>query len=306
MPDLGVKIGSLALKNPIMTASGTYGVGREYSDLIDINKLGAIVTTGITLESRSGNRSPRIVETPAGILNSIGLQNAGVEYFLKEEVPFLKTLKVPTIVNIAGRRLRDYEEITRRLNGKEGICGLEVNVSCPNVREGGLAFGTNPHLVYELTGRLRKITDLPLIVKLTPNVTDIGEIALSAQEAGADAVSLINTLLGMEIDVQKQKPILGNVYGGLSGPAIKPVALRMVYQVYKRITIPIIGMGGVISGEDVVAFLLAGASAVALGTVNFVNPQAPLEVLAYLKSYMRDHGFSSISELTGLAHEEGS
>ncbi len=305
MPDLGVKIGSLSLKNPIMTASGTYGVGREYSDLIDIKKLGAIVTTGITLEYRSGNRSPRIVETPAGILNSIGLQNAGVEHFLKEEIQFLKTLSVPTIVNIAGRRLRDYEEITRRLSDKEGISGLEVNVSCPNVREGGLAFGTNPRLVYELTSRLRKITDLPLIVKLTPNVTDIGEIALSAQEAGADAVSLINTLLGMEINVHKQKPVLGNVYGGLSGPAIRPVALRMVYQVYKRIRIPIIGMGGIISGEDVIAFLLAGASAVALGTVNFVNPQAPLEVLAYLKSYMRDYGFASIGELTGLAHKEG-
>lgn len=305
MIDLTTRIGSLVLKNPIMTASGTYGVGREYSKYIDLKELGALVTTGITLEYRPGNIPPRIVETPAGILNSIGLQNEGVEHFVSEDIPYLKSLKIPVIVNIAGRRLRDYEEIARRLSDKEGVDALEINVSCPNVREGGLAFGTNPRLVYELTARIRETTKLPIIVKLTPNVTDIGEVALQAQEAGADAVSLINTILGMEIDIEKKKPILGNIYGGLSGPAIRPIALRMVYQVYKRVKIPIIGMGGITSGQDAVAFLLAGAKAIALGTVNFINPKVPLEIIDYLKRYMDKHGFKDLSEMVGLAHREG-
>ncbi len=303
--DLTTKIGPITLDNPIFTASGTYGTGKEYSQYISLSQLGALVTKGVTLDYRSGNPYPRMVETPAGILNSIGLQNGGVDYFIKEEIPHLEKLSIPVIVNIAGRRLRDYEELARRLSEQPAVKGLEVNVSCPNVREGGLAFGTNPRLVYEITSRLRKITQLPLIVKLTPNVSDVGQIALSAQEGGADAVSLINTLLGMEVDIWKQKPILGNIFGGLSGPAVKPVALRMVYQVYQRIKIPIIGMGGITRGEDAVAFMLAGAKAIALGTVNFVNPKAPVQIKEFLLDYMEKQGICSVEELVGKAHRKG-
>ncbi len=303
-PKIQSRIGSLELNNPLLTASGTYGNGREYSNYIDLHCWGGLVTKGLTLESRSGNSGIIIVETAAGILNSIGLQNPGIEYFIKEELPFLEKLKIPVIVNIAGRRIRDYEELARRLDPFSTVSALEVNVSCPNVREGGLAFGTNPGLVYEITARLREITTKPLIIKLTPNVADVGEIAIQAEKAGADAVSLINTLMGMEIDVERQKPMLGNIVGGLSGPAVKPVALRMIYQVYRQIKIPIIGMGGITKGEDAVAFLLAGARAIALGTVNFVNPKAPLEIKNYLLDYMRRHNFSSLEEMVGLAHRE--
>ena len=298
-------IGNLELNTPLLPASGTYGNGREYSELVDLKNWGAMVTKGITLEPRSGNSGIRIIETPAGILNSIGLQNPGVEFFLKEEMPFLVNLGLPVIANIAGRRLRDYEELARRLSTHPGISGLEVNVSCPNVREGGLAFGTNPDLVFEITSRLRKITDLPLIIKLTPNVADVTAIASSAEAGGADAVSLINTVMGMEIDVEEQKPLLGNVVGGLSGPCVKPVALRMVYQVYRKVNIPVIGMGGITHGEDAIAFFLAGASAISLGTVNFVNPRAPKEINEYIEGYMRRKGIKEIKDLVGLAHREG-
>ncbi len=301
---LKTRIGSLEMNNPLLTASGTYGNGREYSSIIDLNCWGALVTKGLTLEPRAGNSGVRIVETPAGILNSIGLQNPGIEYFLREEVPFLEELEVPVIANIAGRRIRDYEELARRLDPISAVAALEVNVSCPNVREGGLAFGTNPDLVFEITSRLRKITAKPLIIKLTPNVASVGAIAVQAEKAGADAVSLINTLMGMEIDIERQKPMLGNIVGGLSGPAVKPVALRMVYQVFRQIKIPIIGMGGITKGEDAVAFLLAGARAVALGTVNFVNPQAPVEIKEYIGQYMQRHNFSNVEEMVGLAHQE--
>ncbi len=301
---LKTKIGSLQLNNPLLTASGTYGNGKEFSSFLDLHSWGGLVTKGLTLDSRTGNSGIRIVETPAGILNSIGLQNPGIEYFLREEIPFLEKLEIPVIANIAGRRIRDYEELARRLDPVPAVSALEVNVSCPNVREGGLAFGTNPALIYEITSRLRVITDKPLIIKLTPNVTDVGAIALQAEKAGADAVSLINTLLGMEIDIEQKKPLLGNVVGGLSGPAVRPVALRMIYQVYRQISIPIIGMGGITRGEDAVAFILAGARAVALGTVNFVNPRAPLEIREYILKYMERHNFSSLNSMVGLAHQE--
>jgi len=303
-PKLNTKIGSLNLENPLLTASGTYGNGREYSDLVDLKSWGGLVTKGLTLEPRSGNKGVRIVETPAGILNSIGLQNPGIEYFVREEIPFLEKQEIPVIVNIAGRRIRDYEELTRRLDPFPCISAFEVNVSCPNVREGGLAFGTNPGLVYEITSRLREVTQKPLIIKLTPNVADVGAIAIQAEKAGADAVSLINTLMGMEIDIETCRPLLGNTVGGLSGPAVKPVALRMVYQVYRQVKIPIIGMGGITKGEDAVAFLLAGARAIALGTVNFVNPKAPLEIKEFIFDYMKRHNFSSLENMVGVAHQE--
>lgn len=302
--DLSTDLGGLTLKNPVLTASGTYGCGREYSEYLDLKELGALTTKGVTLEAREGNPPPRMVETPAGILNSIGLQNPGLEYFIRQEMPYLRSLGIPIVVNIAGRRLRDYEELTRRLSDQEGISALEINVSCPNVREGGLAFGTNPRLVFDLTMRLRKITSLPLIVKLTPNVTQIQSIARAAEEGGASAISLINTVLGMEIDIHAQKPVLGNSMGGLSGPAIRPIALRMVYQVYKEVQIPIIGMGGIMDGKDAVAFLLAGASAVAIGTANFVDPQVPLKIKTYIEEYLKDHTMNGLWQIIGLIHKE--
>lgn len=305
MTDLSVSLGPLKLNNPVMTASGTYGNGREYSQYIDLKELGALVSKGITLEERRGNSQPRIVEKVGGIINSIGLQNPGLEYFIRHEVPFLNQLKIPLIVNIAGRRFRDYEELTRRLNVIDCVSALEVNVSCPNVREGGLAFGTNPQLVEDLTRRLRKITTKALIIKLTPNVTDITAIAKAAQRGGADGVSLINTLLAMEIDTEKQKPVLGNGLGGLSGPAVMPVALRMVYQVYQAVKIPIIGMGGIMNGRDAVAFMLAGASAIAIGTANFIDPQTPVKVKKYLKEYCQRHNISAAELLIGKAHKGG-
>ena len=296
--DLKVKLGRLELKNPVITASGTFGFGREYGQFYNINQLGAIVTKGITLKPKAGNPSPRIVETSAGILNSVGLENPGIDRFIEEELPYLEELRVPVIVNISGNTVEDYAVLVQHLRGFK-IAAVEVNISCPNVKKGGLNFGTQPDSVYQVTKAVRENWDKTLIIKLTPNVTSMKEIALAAQEAGADVLSLINTLLAMEIDIHKRKPILGNIMGGLSGPAVLPVALRMVYQVAQAVKIPMIGMGGIMTGEDAIKFLLAGASAISIGTGNFIDPMCPLKVLKAIEEYMERYRLKSIKEIVG-------
>ncbi|MBU0599504.1 dihydroorotate dehydrogenase [bacterium] len=297
--DLRVNIGGIELKNPVMVASGTFGYGQEYSSLVDLNKIGAIVVKGITLEPQKGNLPPRIVETPSGMLNSIGLQNVGVERFIKEKMPFLRRYQTAIIVNISGKTIEDYAKLAKLLSEVEGIAGLEINISCPNVKEGGMIFGSDPSLTYQLVKEVRKATFLPLIVKLSPNVTNIILIAQAAAKAKADALSLINTLLGMAIDAPTKKPKLTTVTGGLSGPAIKPIALRMVWEVYKKVALPIIGQGGITSATDAVEFIIAGAKAVAIGTANFVNPQISIEALEGIKEYLRLHKIESVSQLVG-------
>jgi len=295
--DMSVELAGIKLKNPVITASGTYGFGREYGRFYDLSRLGGIVVKGLTLEPREGNRPPRIAETPAGMLNSVGLQNPGVEYFMEKELPFLRQYDVAVIANIAGNTTEDYCRLTNRLG--RHVDGIELNISCPNVKEGGVAFGTKCDSVYNITRSVKEYCQVPLIVKLSPNVTDIREIALAAQEGGADAISLINTLLGMAIDIKTRRPVLANVVGGLSGPAVKPVAVRMVWQVAQAVSIPIIGMGGISTWQDAVEFMLAGADAVSVGTANFVNPYAPLEIEEGLKDYLARNGFGSASELKG-------
>jgi dihydroorotate dehydrogenase (NAD+) catalytic subunit len=298
-PNLSVNIGGIQMKNPVMTASGTFGYGHEYVDFYDVNHLGAIVVKGLTFEPRLGNKTPRIAETPAGILNSIGLQNPGLEGFIRNEVPDLQKLTVPVIVNISGNTMDEYGEIARRLDDVEGIAGLEVNISCPNVKNGGLAFGTDARVAYEVLSLVRKSTHLPIIAKLSPNVTSITDIARSVEDAGSDAVSLINTLLGMAIDVRTRKPLIGNIMGGLSGPAVKPVALRMVWQVAQTVQIPVVGMGGISCGDDAVEFFLAGATAVAVGTASFINPRAPMDVVEGVAGYMKNQGMLRMNDLIG-------
>ncbi|HYF83184.1 MAG TPA: dihydroorotate dehydrogenase [Clostridia bacterium] len=297
MTDMRVDIAGIKLKNPVITASGTFGFGREYAKFYDLSKLGGIVVKGLTLEPREGNKPPRIAETPAGMLNSVGLQNPGVEYFLDKELPFLRQYDVAVIANIAGNTVAEYCRMTERLGNR--VDGIELNISCPNVKEGGAAFGTKCDSVYNITRKVKECSKVPLIVKLSPNVTDIKEIAAAAQEGGADAVSLINTLLGMAIDINTRKPVLANVVGGLSGPAVKPVAVRMVWQVSQAVKIPIIGMGGISSWQDAVEFILAGADAISIGTANFVNPYAPLEICDGLEQYLVKNKFNSIHELKG-------
>lgn len=297
MLNMEVNIGGLRLKNPVMTASGTYGFGREYGEFYDLSKLGAVVAKGLTLKPREGNKSPRIAETPAGILNSVGLQNPGVEMFLEQELPFLRKYDTAVIANIAGNTIDEYCEMAETL-GKQ-VDAIELNISCPNVKEGGVAFGTKCDSVYSITKSVKAYCKVPLIVKLSPNVTDIKEIALSAEEAGADCISLINTLLGMAIDINTRKPIMANVVGGLSGPAVKPVAVRMVWQVAQAVKVPVIGMGGISSWQDAVEFILAGAAAVAVGTYNFVNPFAPIDILQGIEQYMQKNGFNSLEAFRG-------
>jgi len=291
----------LLLKNPVMTASGTFGYGTEYSQFFDIQKLGAIVCKGTTLEPREGNPQPRLKETPAGLLNSIGLQNIGVEALIKEKAPIWASWQVPVIVNIAGERIEDYAKLASRLEGIAGVSGIEVNISCPNIEAGGMEFGTDPRVAATVTGAVKSATSLPIIVKLTPKVTDIAEIASAVANAGAHAVCLINTLRGMAIDVNERKPFLGNTTGGLSGPAIKPVALYMVYQVAGKVKIPIIGCGGIVSAEDALEFIMAGASAVQVGTAQFANPRALLDVLEGIEQFMQKEGVGELSELIGAA-----
>ncbi|ABO50213.1 dihydroorotate oxidase B, catalytic subunit [Desulforamulus reducens MI-1] len=300
--NLAVKIGQLDMINPVTTASGTFGYGQEYSPYVDLNQLGAIVVKGTTLEPREGNPTPRLVETPSGILNSIGLQNSGVDYLLEHYVPFFKKLQTNVIVNISGNTAEEYGQLAARLDEADGIAALEVNISCPNVKKGGMAFGGDFRTAAEVTKVVKNSTALPVIVKLSPNVTDIAEIARAVEGAGADGLSVINTLLGMAIDVRKRKPVLGNTMGGLSGPAVKPVALRAVWQVYKAVHIPIIGMGGIMNATDALEFILAGAQAVSVGTANFVNPYATKEIIQGMEKYLMENGIGDINELVGAAH----
>lgn len=299
-PNLAVDFAGIKLKNPVLTASGTFGFGQEYGQLWDLNLLGGIIVKAITLEPRLGNPPVRIAETPAGILNSIGLQNPGVDSFLRDYLPFLRRYEdLPVIVNIAGNTVEEYMAVAQKLTGVKGIDGLEVNISCPNVKQGGLAFGTDPDSAYQVIKAVKDNTDLPVIAKLSPNVTDIVEIACSVEAAGADGISLINTLLGMAIDINSWQPILANVVGGLSGPAVKPVAVRMVWQVAQKVKIPILGMGGISTAEDGVEFLLAGAKAIAVGTANFYNHNAVPEIIAGLESYLRTKNLKDINQLCG-------
>jgi dihydroorotate dehydrogenase (NAD+) catalytic subunit len=295
---LAVTIAGIKMKTPIMTASGTFGFGLEYKDFMDLNKIGAVVVKGTTLKPRSGNTGRRIAETPAGMLNSIGLENPGVEEFLHTILPQLQEYDVPVIVNMSGNTVEEYGELAARLNGN-GIAGVELNISCPNVKEGGIAFGTNCESASSVVRQVKKNTDLPVIVKLSPNVTDIVAMAQAVEDAGADAISLINTLLGMSIDIHKWRPVLGNVVGGLSGPAVKPVAVRMVWQVAQVVHVPIIGMGGIVTAEDAIEFMLAGASAVAVGTANFINPCAVQSVEDGMKDYLGKRGLSHVNQLVG-------
>jgi dihydroorotate dehydrogenase (NAD+) catalytic subunit len=298
-PRLAVNIAGLKLKNPVMTASGTFGYGEEYLEFVDLNKLGAIVVKGLSITPKMGNPVPRIVETPAGMLNAIGLQNIGVRAFIKEKLPFLRQFKTPVIVNFFGDTADEYVRAAEELSAADGVHGLEMNVSCPNKQAGWQVFGTDPKIMSKVISAVRKATILPLIVKLSPNVTDISLIARIAEESGADAVSLINTITAMSVDIKKRKPILANITGGLSGPAIKPVAVRMVWEVYKAVKIPVIGMGGIMTSTDALEFLITGARAVAVGTANFVNPMATLEIIQGIERYLIEEGFSDINDVIG-------
>ncbi|MCX5819076.1 MAG: dihydroorotate dehydrogenase [Deltaproteobacteria bacterium] len=297
--ELRVRIGGLELKNPVMTASGTFGYGEEFSPFCDLNRLGAVVVKGLSLEPRAGNPSPRIMETPCGMLNAIGLQNIGVRAFIADKMPFLRQFDVAVIANIFGETVDEYRRVAEILNGADGVDGIEVNISCPNVKKGGSAFGANPDVAADVTKKVRAETGLPLIVKLTPNVTDITEIALAVEAAGADAVSLINTLTGMSVDIESRRSHLANITGGLSGPAVKPVALRMVWQAVRCLKIPVIGIGGIATAADALEFLIAGATAVEIGTANFINPAATMGILDGIEEYMTRHGIGRIDELIG-------
>jgi len=300
-----VEIAGLRLKNPVMTASGTVGFGEEYAPYLDLSRLGALVIKTVTLRPRPGNPPPRIAETPAGVLNAVGLQNPGVEVLVRDVLPRLERFDVPVIVSIAGETVEEYARLAARLDGLPGIAALEVNISCPNVKAGGMAFGTDPEAAAAVIAGVRENTGFPVIAKLSPNVTDIRAIALAAAGAGADALSLINTLSGMVIDVERRRPLLGNVIGGLSGPAIRPVAVRAVWQVYQVVDRPLIGMGGIMTARDALEFILAGARAVAVGTGNLVSPETAEKVIAGLTDYLQAHGVADINELVGAAHRTG-
>ena len=306
MADLTVDLGKFVLKNPVMTASGTFGYGIEYRDIFDIAKLGAVVVKGIRLTPSHGNPTPRVCEVTGGMINAIGLQGPGVDKFLHDEhyLPFLRSVGATVIVNIWGTSIAEYGEVAARLEAEsDGITALEINISCPNVKAGGAAFGTDLKLAAEVVRTVRKSTKLPLITKLSPNVTKISEFARVAEAEGSDAVSLINTLGAMVIDIEKRRPVLANRFGGLSGPAVKPVAVKMVYETSKAVKIPVIGMGGITCGADAVEFLLAGAKAVAIGTANFVEPTTALQVIGFIGEYMDRHGFRSVAELSGALDE---
>ena len=301
-PDLSVKVaGALRLANPVIAASGTWGYGDEYADIVDVQKLGAIICKGTTLLPGDGNPQPRIVEVTGGVLNSVGLQNIGVEALIAEKAPLWETWKVPVLVNIAGNTINEYAKLAARLEGVAGVSGIEVNISCPNVSKGGMHFGTDPSAASEITSAVKGATKLPVIVKLSPNVTDIAAIAQAVEKAGADAVSLINTVGGMAIDLKKRRPALGNITGGLSGPAIKPIALLMVYRVAGCVNIPVIGCGGVVDARDALEFIMAGATAVQVGTAGLADPRATLAVIDGLLEYLATNGIRSIGELRGVA-----
>jgi dihydroorotate dehydrogenase (NAD+) catalytic subunit len=299
--DMSVNLGGLQMQNPVAVASGTFGYGREYQPYMDISKIGAVIVKGTTLEPRCGNPPPRIYETPAGMLNAIGLENPGIEVFLQEYLPSLMEEGVTVVANLAGNSVDEYALITRIIDNHPGIAAIELNISCPNVKQGGMQFGTDPRLVRQVVEAVKKETRLPVIPKLSPNVSDIVSIAKAARDGGADALSMINTLMGMAVDIDKRKPVLGNVFGGLSGPAIKPVALRMIYQVYKEVDLPILGGGGISNTRDALEFIMVGASAVSIGTGNFVYPSLAQEIAQGLENYLMEQGLSNIQELVGVA-----
>ena len=297
MVDLTVKIHDLVLKNPVMTASGTFGNGVEFEDFIDVNSLGGIVLKGTTLNPREGNNYPRMAETPSGMLNAVGLQNKGVEYFCNHIYPRVKEYDTNVIVNVNGSTVDEYVKLTERINELDKISAIELNISCPNVKEGGMAFGTSCPMAEQVTREVRKVYDKTLIVKLSPNVTDIVEIAKAVEANGADSISLVNTFLGMAINAEKRKPVLSTITGGLSGPAIKPIALRMVWQVSQGVKVPVIGMGGIMSATDAIEFLLAGASAIQIGTGNFIDPKLTVKIITGIKDYMDRHNYNVINDL---------
>jgi len=300
MIDLSVSLASgLCLKNPVMTASGTFGYGREYEPYLKLKKLGAVITKGLSLSPKPGNEPPRIVETPCGMLNAIGLENIGVQAFLDDELPGLKAAEATVVVNFFGETIDEYEELAAILDQETGIDALEINISCPNVKAGGLQFGLDPRMAASLVTAVRRRTSLPLITKLSPNVTDIVSIARAVEEAGTDCISLINTLTGMTVDLQSGKPVLANITGGLSGPAIKPIALRMVHQVVRNVNIPVIGIGGISSTQDALEFLLVGATAIQVGTCNFVNPAITAEIADGIETFLRNHSISHINDFIG-------
>ena len=298
-PDLKTDIGGIEIENPVMTASGTFGYAREFEELVDLNRLGGIIVKGLSLEPSMGNKPPRIVETACGMLNAIGLENVGIEAFVKEKLPFLKKLSTPVFTNIYGKSISDYALLAERIDELKEIAGIEVNISCPNVRAGGLAFGVVPETAAEVVGEVRKKTSKPLIVKLSPNVTDITQIARAVEGAGADSLSMINTITGMSIDIETRRSRLANITGGLSGPAIKPVALRMVWQVAQSVKIPVIGVGGIVCAKDALEFLIAGAAAVQVGTANFVNAHATIDIIEGIEAFLIEKNISYVKDIIG-------
>lgn len=299
MVDLKVNLGTIQLKNPVMTASGTFGYGKEYADFIDVSRIGGVVIKGTTLRERQGNAYPRMAETPSGMLNAVGLQNKGVDYFVDHIYPEIKDVNTSIFVNVSGSTIEDYIETAAKINELDKIPGIELNISCPNVKEGGMAFGTSCLSASQVVKAVRKVYSKELMVKLSPNVTSISDIAKAVEAEGADSVSLINTLLGMAIDADKRKPVLSTVTGGLSGPAVKPVALCMVWQVAQSVKIPVVGMGGIMNARDAIEFLLAGASAIQIGTANFIDPTVSVKVLEGIEAYLSQHNFSSVNEIIG-------
>jgi len=304
-PEMRVDIGGLIIKNPVMTASGTFGYGKEYAPYLDISRLGAIITKGVSLEPRAGNKPPRIMETACGMLNAIGLENPGAHAFIKDELPLFREFEVPVIANVFGETIEEFKKVTGLLSETKEVKGLEINISCPNVKRGGIIFGSDPDMAHAVTREVKRLTDLPVIIKLTPNVTDICLIAETVEEGGADAISLINTLTGMSVDVERRIPHLANVTGGLSGPAIKPIALRMVWQVVKRVKIPVIGIGGIVNAADALEFLIVGARAVQIGTANFINPCATTDIIDGIENYLKRHNIADVNDLIGTFDEEG-
>ena len=298
-PNLAVNVGGISMKNPVMTASGTFGYGQEFAPLCDLSRLGALVIKGLSLKPAPGNPPPRTVETCGGMLNAVGLENVGLAAFAENKLPFLQSLDVAVILNIYGHSIEEYAEMSERIEDLDGIAGIEVNISCPNIKAGGVAFGTDPKIAFQVTKAVREKTKLPLIVKLSPNVTDIAIIARSVEDAGADAVSLINTITAMAVDVKTRRPKLANITGGLSGPAIKPIALRMVWNAAQAVRIPVIGVGGIIDASDALEFFIVGARAIQVGTANFVNPRASVEIVEGLDAYLAENNISDISQVIG-------
>jgi dihydroorotate dehydrogenase (NAD+) catalytic subunit len=298
-PDMTVNLAGIPLRNPVMTASGTFGYGEEFAEYVDLESIGAFVTKGLSLKPRAGNPTPRIVETPGGMLNAIGLQNVGIDKFIAKKVPFLRSVNTPAIANFFGSSVAEYAEMARRLDEIPEVAGLEVNISCPNVKQGGIVFGTDPACAYDVVSACRAVTIKPLIVKLSPNVTDVVVMARACEDAGADALSLINTLTGMAIDLNRRRPVLANITGGFSGPAIKPIALRMVWQVAQAVKLPIIGIGGIMTATDALEFMLAGATAVQVGTASFINPGAAQKIAEDMEAWLIANGVADIKSLIG-------